>query len=74
MDVIVANISLIKLIESIDKLSTDITSSLYELQLATEESSYSIQKRLDSVKSSINVSNLISLTQSYQLYKLNKKQ
>jgi hypothetical protein len=68
------NQSLIKLIESIDKLSTDITSSLYELQLATEESSYSIQKRLDSVKSSINVSNLISLTQSYQLYKLNKKQ
>jgi len=69
-------VSLNNLMISINQMELNIISSLEELNYTMEEGftelNHSLSSELQSINSSINVNNLISSIQTYQLYKINK--
>lgn len=60
------------LMYSINQIGTDIVDGLTQLTYVTEESNRNLENHLVELNSSINVNNLISSIQTYQLYRINK--
>jgi ribosomal protein L7/L12 len=66
------NKSLDDIIKEIREVGQHITSSIEDLSFITEETGQLIKGGLDSVHSSIQINNLLTGIQTYQLYKINK--
>jgi hypothetical protein len=63
---------LTQLLYSIDEMSQSIVSGLSELTYVTEESNRNLINQLGEIESSIQVNNLLTGIQTYQMYKINQ--
>jgi hypothetical protein len=66
------NSNLKKLMYEIRDMSDKIVNSINELTYVTEESNRSLSNQLSEIDSSIQANNLLSVIQTYQMYKINK--
>jgi hypothetical protein len=65
-------VGLTKLLVSIEEMSMGIIDAIGELTYITEESNRNLENQLKGIDSSLQLNNLITGIQSYQMYKINK--